>query len=348
MKADDDGIAKLYSPFLKDVMGALYSRVIQALLKGGAIGRKPYSDGVSFGYFLKEQFANDRLIRVPATSNRLIKAYNKAYGPKENDRLSRMREIDHKLSALQTLLEIDADEAVATLRQHPRDFRGVDLRTVLIAEIADHSFRWSVGNCGRRFNSITSLSRLVRKHLHVGGKRLASVDLSCAQPAFLAKEMADSLSYVSGFVEPDQSRYASLVQAGTLYDEMGTLLGGEIGRDELKRLFLQDIFAKDGNYHSPVESCFQSHFPSVHRFIRHVNATDHANLIRRLQKRESEFIFDCVAPDFVSRNPDKFLIPLHDAIFSTEDNIEAVAASFSRGFERTGFPMKMKISKPET
>lgn len=102
---------------------------------------------------------------------------------------------------------------------------------------------------------------------------------------------------------------------------------------------------KGSEYPSPIEDKFRELFPTVHRYIRHVNESgwEHANLIRMLQREESKLVIETVAADLTSRFPDVFFITLHDAIYTTPEHLLKVEDAFRLEFDRTGFPMKLKV-----
>lgn len=107
---------------------------------------------------------------------------------------------------------------------------------------------------------------------------------------------------------------------------------------------MADILAKRGTYPSAVEDVFREHFPTVYRFIRNVNkgGSEHANLIRLLQRAESDLVIHTVAADLAVRRPEMFILTLHDSIFATELDIPAVRDAFEDAFKRNGFNMSLK------
>ncbi len=146
--------------------------------------------------------------------------------------------------------------------------------------------------------------------------------------------------------------YSELTQSGELYDYMLDRLDG-MSRDELKQRLLADVFAKrkanrfGAEYPSPVEDCFRELFPEVYRFIRMVNKDgfEHCNLIRELQRAESDLVIGQVCESLRVRYPLMFVITLHDAIYTTEKNIPLVVQEFERAFDVNGFSMALKIGE---
>jgi hypothetical protein len=145
-----------------------------------------------------------------------------------------------------------------------------------------------------------------------------------------------------------------LVQEGDLYNYLLVELqnqGIEMTRDEVKKKLLCDVVAKrkanrfGAEYPSTVEDVFRDLFPTVWAYIREVNCDgwQHKNLIRELQQLESRLVIETVALDLVTRFPGVFFITLHDSIYTTEPYVECVRQAFQRAFDKTGFPMRLKI-----
>lgn len=408
---DEYGFVRLKADYLANVMNrSTYADVVDALCLGKATERFPYIVGVcSFGFVLGKRFVADKHVRVEATDSALIRRLEKFNRQAAAERYARMLPVHRALEERQKRLEIYGRDARRILGALPPKCNPFDVQGLQIAEIEDRRFHHcNVGRTGRFSNCITSMKRELRSCLHVNGEPLAGVDLSCAQPALLAKMMTDETrvaiwtpettaqgSFVDGLSEgcvssgcptylssvpplaasnsvcaaleekssafggrgreegrkSEQSNYdyglrqfVSLVQSGKFYDFMVEQLQVDgISRDEFKHRFLADVIAKKRRYPSVVEDKFKELFASVWEFIRGVNQGDHANLIRRLQREESKFVIEMVAADFIERNPTAFIITLHDAIFTTRRNLQALEQSFHRGFDLTGFPMRLKV-----
>ena len=116
-------------------------------------------------------------------------------------------------------------------------------------------------------------------------------------------------------------------------------------REDVKQRFIADVLAKRGNYPSAVEDAFREHFPTVYRFIRIVNkdGSEHANLIRLLQRAESDLVIHTVAADLAVRRPEMFILTLHDSIFATARDIPFVVEAFEDAFKRNCFSMTLKL-----
>lgn len=388
-------VVRLHAKHLRNIMHqSFYASVIDALVKarfvldGPAIERFPYRVGErSFGFRLAARFINDRHARVPATDPRLIKRLTAFHQQADAERQTRMKPVHFALCKQQLRLRIHGDKAREILAGLPRASNPFDTQGILVRDIENREFRCNVGRYGRVTNNITSLKRELRKMLHVADKPLVSVDLSCAQPAIVARLLTEAggptenesirsteakgeifrgsiydstndggLHYDSTSVHPatsDLERFRRLTQTGRFYDFMvNELAEHDITRDEFKKRFLADVVAKKkanargSEYHSIVEDKFRELFPTVYRFIRRVNSGgwEHANMIRRLQQAESELVIETVCADLVARYPGMFLITLHDAIYSTPENLPTIEQAFHRAFDVTGYSMTLKTA----
>ena len=199
---DNSGAVRLHSDHLRKVMdGHDLADVIEALIEGGAVKRLPYVVGSkSFGYRLSDRYKNDKHVRVAATDTRIIRRIEKFHATERQESDEQMLPVHQFLAKQQQRLGIIGDEAREIIQDFP-DSNPFDIQGILIRDIEDKRFRLSIGQYGRVTNNITNLKRELRPTLCVGHTKLTSVDLSCAQPAFVAKLMLDHQA-ISGKTEP--------------------------------------------------------------------------------------------------------------------------------------------------
>ena len=376
---DVEGCVHLAGKYLKKIMHQdTYKDVITALRDGGAIERSSYKvGGHSFGYRLTERFAKDKHVRVAVADRRLIRSLLRFYEAHAAKQQALIKPVHATLAQRQEQLSIHGDRAREFLSRNP-EFNKFDMQGILIAKIERRDFHTSVGKYGRVSNNITSLSKKVRRLLHVEGEPLGCCDLSCCQPALLARlyelrgkplcseeqgrkgaqlcnydsSLGERINYDSSFGDSENDdfvRYRSLAQRGQLYDfMMGEMPGKNISREEIKQRFVTDILAKKGQYLSEVEKLFRELFPTVYEFVRATNkdGKERSNLIRELQREESKLVIETVAADLVTRFPGVFFLTLHDAIYSTAEHLPKIKEAFDRAFELTGFPMQLKTLPP--
>lgn len=366
---DPWGYVRLHSRILDRTMDK-HTRgdIVGALKRGEVIETAPHYVGVrTTGYRLNQRYLRDRPVRIPAYDPRLLKRIERERTRQSGERSDLWQPIHHKLDAEQRYVTItgEADGIVSSLKEHTRLCQGV-----LIDKIRRRDHPFSVSTTGRCFNSITGLKRELRAALRLGGERLGSVDIRCAQPALLAlglhnhKELAHLRQNSQGRrarndehgtgdllfpqVEwltrgglpafgPDVDCFCSAAVDGSLYEELVALSG--LDRDTVKRRFLVDVLAKRGGYQSDFEDVFRESFPTVHRIVRAINHEDHGELIRLLQRLEAWLVIEQVCPRLLGRVP---VVTLHDAVFCRRRDIEIVDAAFSETFDQLGFCLSLK------
>jgi hypothetical protein len=373
-KQDDLGYVRLMAKHLRSIMHKhKYNGVVDALLDGGAVERVAYRNGhYPFGYRLADRFLYDKHVRIAAQDPRLIHRLRLFHKQAEIERRARMKPVHFALEQLQHRLEIDGDLAREIIAALPPSSNPWDIQGVLVRDIENQDFHLNVGQYGRVTNNISSMKREVRSALRHGKELLKHVDIKCCQPALIGLIMQkeekqqehrqdqtkDQSIYDAPLHPPDRGgfvNYCEMAQSGELYDFLlSRLESGEdsgLTRDQLKKRFLTDVVAKrkansnGAEYPSSVEDAVRSDFPSVYRFIRKFNGDgwEHENLIRRLQQEESKLVIETVAADLVTRHPELFFLTLHDAIFTTERYIPLVVNAFEAAFDRTGYPMSLKV-----
>lgn len=206
------------------------------------------------------------------------------------------------------------------------------------------------GTADDRTKTLIDSNRIERNSDRQTGRREGRGSIYDSSPS--VRVHYDSSRSQSHFPDSDVELYRQQVQTGQFYDYMAAKLREYgISREDFKRRFLADVVAKrkasagGSEYPSVVEATFRELFPNVYRYIRQVNRDgwEHANLIRLLQRAESELVIETVAADLVTRFPRMFLITLHDAIYTTDEHLGQVEKAFQRAFDQTGFPMALKI-----
>jgi hypothetical protein len=364
------GTVRLDSMILRRVMGNLSGGIARALVAGGALETASYRAGVRCrGYRLACRYLGDRCARVPCMDQWLRDRLTR-----EAERMEAKAEVarrlwlpvHHALNDEQRALTIDATAADAildgldALPKHARL-----CQDVLVGNLKRRDFRFSVSSTGRVFNSLTGLKRELRSALRLAGEPMGAVDIACCQPALLAVEMLHETpangpkgraTYKSTPrtlpTEPcpapcpalsrslGDSPFFRLALDGRLYEFLVDRTG--LTRDAVKLGVVRDVLAKRGRYPSPVENVFRREFPAVYSFVRRVNRDDHAELIRRLQRRESWLVVEHVSPRLVGRVR---CVTLHDAIFSRAVNVDSVLGAFDAVFAALGFRLSLKSER---
>jgi hypothetical protein len=352
-KVDERGIVRLHSKVLQGVCHDRYSDVVKPLKTGGVIETFPYSAGEkSTGYRLTAEYVDQPLVRVPCTDPYLAERIRRGYRQMdERKKKGKRLPIHERLEDCQRELTVsdDAETAIASFTK-PAARLG---QRALVHRIRHGEFSSFVSPTGRWFNAITNMKKELRRCLLLAGEPVGCVDICESQPALLASMIlqhyhpslpSTSLTYkgtVGGrggeSLPADLLDYCSLVSAGSFYEALGGMTG--TSRPRAKKRFLVDVLAKKGNYPSKIEDAFRDRFPTVYEFIRRTNRKSHAELIRRLQRAEADFVIGSVAPRLVDSIP---VVSLHDALYGRLGDVDEIETAFHATCEEAGFKMAFK------
>lgn len=361
---DSWGFVRLHTQVLRRMMAPnSIAPIVRAMEAGGAIETASYVAGVRCkGYRLARRFLGNRCDRVQATDSRLIERIEAEQVRLRNEQRAKWQPIHYMLDVEQSQVTVttDADEILEGLPDHTRL-----CQDVLLSNIRNRQWHFSVSSTGRVFNCITGIKRELRTTLRLCGETMGNVDIICAQPALLGMMIRMNASPFSPSapdfetykhtppVNPpclpgsclallpssDSADFVLLASAGLLYESLMADTG--LDRDVVKLAVLRDVLAKRGRYPSTVEDAFRDAFPTVYRIIRTVNRRDHGELIRLLQRAESWLVIERVAPRLLGKVP---VLTLHDALFSQQRDVPKVADGFRQAFEELGFKMALKMS----
>jgi len=188
-ETDDYGYARLDSRILRRVMSRRdQPAVVRALVNADWIRPPaPYCPGVKCkGYALTVTHRDERCKLVPASDPHITRRIHRECERLRVEALDRWLPVHHALNRAQHGLTIgpEADAIVAALKDAARLGQ-----YILVADIRNGNFRFSIGTTGRVFNAITGLKRELRKALRLDGEPIAGVDIRCTQPALLAMLM---------------------------------------------------------------------------------------------------------------------------------------------------------------
>jgi hypothetical protein len=353
---------RLHAPYLRRMMGDRYRAIVKALIEGGAVTRKPYKRGVSFGYTLAECFATDRHVRLPVTNAVMLERIQRQRDRAIQRASDTYLPVHRALFNHQTRLRIAGDGARKCLAGLPERCNKFDSQGILIRDIEERRWRLSVGRWGRVQNNISSLKKELREHLRIEGEPPAEIDLVAAQPTLLAlliqinhnsSQFTKTPKHREGSCWPSSLRlprrvvaeiggdfalYRRAVLTGDVYSLLADASG--IERAAAKHKFLVDLLAKRGAYRSDFEDVFRRKYPSVHTFIRAVNHNHHARLIRLLQRLESWIVIEQVCGE-LGGTP---VVTLHDAVFVAPWNLPTVERAFSTVLANLDFEMRWRVA----
>ena len=180
------GYARLHSSILRRVMSQRhYTKVIGALVEGEVLDPlAPYCAGIkSRGYRLSTKSTAQHCKHVPAEDLRSIERILRELKRIRQEQRTRWLPIHEHLDRIQreSTIVSSADAILAGLRPEARL-----CQQVLVEDIRQGVFKFSVSITGRCFNALTGLKRSLRAAVRLCGEPIGGVDIRCAQPALLA------------------------------------------------------------------------------------------------------------------------------------------------------------------
>jgi hypothetical protein len=213
----------------------------------------------------------------------------------------------------------------------------------MFEKLKEHNFDISQSSkSGRFFNTITNIKKELRQFiLDEDGNKHAEVDLSNAQPLFLAmlyqiwKEMFPKENDID-------SLYLQLTQEGKLneyiienfYQDDINKIGYDDTRKKVKLQILQYFFtSNDVKYTLPIENIFNQIFPNIAAFIRlYKGLHGNSDFSTTLQNMEAQMMLDDIAPQLLAKNIS--LIPIHDSFMISSKYVNTVKNTISEEFQR--------------
>jgi hypothetical protein len=360
---DDRGYVHLNAKLLDQVMRKSDRKtLVDSMIEREILDRRSaYQVGMqSFGYRIHRRFLADKHALTPASDGRLIRALERYKARARAIQYANWQQVHFDLEARQRGLTIDIEQADDIISSLPAESNPFDIQRIIASNIFERKHRLTLGTRGRVSNSITSMKREVRAALRDNkNKKLASVDIKNAQPAFLGQEAKQATEtkvtqYDCRF-GADLRIFIEQTSAGALYEALMQLMADSgkttTTRDEIKKRFLCDVIAKrkanaDGaEYPSDLEDAFARNYPNVFYFIRAVNRDgwEHKNLIRLLQRREVDLVIHRVAAGLMAKSQSLF-VTLHDSIFTGIDSTDEVEREFRDAFSERGIKMALKVN----
>src|ERR1035437_1665224 len=242
--------------------------------------------------------------------------------------------------------------AQGLLRQ---DKEKISRNLLAVEKFANKEFACMVDpNIGRFHSRLTNLKKEMRNYITYDGKPLVNLDINNSQPllsgvllnkAFYKegegfniyyipsviklfksnKILNDTLSqlYISIMsVEPAEmpvckgfAEYLNLIQKGTFYQELSTLLFPKdpFDKEEIKKV-VYTIFFSDNRGKNRNKKIFEKHFPEVYSIFKLIKRRNKRILSHLLQRIESYIIIETVAKRIGIEQPQLPIFTIHDSI----------------------------------
>lgn len=176
-------------------------------------------------------------------------------------------------------------------------------------EIKNIYFKFDI--YGRFHSNYTILKREIRtEYLTINGELLSEVDIANSQPLFFAVLLKQEVPTING----DTKRYFELVKNGLIYDDI--VENSKLKtRKEAKTLMYKVLFGNNED-NKKENRIFKKLYPSVYEYILEYKEEkkNYKELSHKLQRMESEFMFNNVISELLSFYPKMIFFTVHDSI----------------------------------
>jgi len=223
---------------------------------------------------------------------------------------------------------------------------------------------------GRRHTPFVRLPSRIRASVSFRSKpdaKVIEIDIRNSQPVFLLVELmgkkcstynhseqGDSVD-VNLMPSPPPShppplcgtllRFKDDIENGELYDKMM----GELGMSDRKafkdQFFAYILYGKAGKWTEdlPIVRVFVKLYPEAWRLINEAKADDYRDLARRMQRRESDFIYNRVLPRLMAKCPTARVLTVHDAIYCEQRHKHDLIGIMNEEFEKIGVKASLRV-----
>ena len=307
----------LSATILKEKYGYLYNYYIDFLLNQESIYlvQKHRAGKNARVYKLNESIINGTITRYRNTDRVLLKKWNNAISNIESsdvEKNSILPEVKRKLIEDLYHIQIDYEKSIFFLDSTMQKSDIYNKNKYSVDAISEKHIFYHFDAYGRMHTNFTILKSFIRKNcLLIEGDEVCELDIKNSQPLFLTKLMLDE-----GLPEINLDEFElfkELTISGQFYQYL--IENSQLkNKQEAKDLVYKVLFGK--NYKNKSDLIFKGLFPTVYNFIKiyKSKAKDYRKLSHRLQKDESNLIFNKIIKNIMYIWPEVKIITVHDSI----------------------------------
>ncbi len=311
----------LNSLVLKDKYGYLYNYYINYLISLNVLKLKTnYKKGVSSRvYSLNEKIFKNSIKRYKNFDRVLLKKYKKKIFDSidfSEPNTCSLIDISIRKKLISDLydVKIDTDRSLIFMDMlAEKDYDVYNRNLYSIDCINNKHIFYHFDNYGRFHTNYTILRAFIRKNcLLIDGEETFEIDISNSQPLFLSKLINDS---GSSWVKKEEFEiFKYMTKSGLYYKYLQQELNIK-DRNEVKNLTYKVLFGRN-SHNSKADKLFKSLFPTIHNFIFLYKKEhgDYKVLAYKLQKMESNLIFNIIVKKIHDENSLVKIITVHDSI----------------------------------
>ncbi len=331
----------LSSTILKEKYGFMYNYYINYLIDNNIIEMvRNYKSGRNTRvYQICQNILNNKIYRNYKNKDKvLLKKYEKAIALVENQNELVYNIIlpDIKKKLVDDLFEVDIEytKSVYFLDNTIQDKDTYNKNMYSVESINDKHIFYHFDTYGRMHTNFTILKSFIRKNcLLINGSKTFEVDIKNSQPSFLCKLISEDFNYINDIDKAELTFFKYLTDSGKFYQYI--IDNSNITqKSDAKKLVYRVFFGK--NYKNKHDDIFKDLFPSIYNYIVYFKNKEknYKSLSHKLQKMESNLLYNKIIKRIVELCPDIKIISIHDSIVFEEKYKDVVDIVFNEGIKR--------------
>lgn len=331
----------LSSTILKEKYGFMYNYYINYLIDNNIIEMvRNYKSGRNTRvYKICQNILNNKIYRNYKNNDKvLLKKYEKAISLVENQNELVYNIIlpDIKKKLVDDLFEVDIEynKSVYFLDNTIQDKDTYNKNMYSVESINEKHIFYHFDTYGRMHTNFTILKSFIRKNcLLINGSKTFEVDIKNSQPSFLCKLISEDFDYINDIDKAELTFFKYLTDSGKFYQYI--IDNSDIlQKNDAKKLVYKVFFGK--NYKNKHDDIFKELFPSIYNYIIYFKNKEknYKSLSHKLQKMESNLLYNKIIKRIVELCPDIKIISIHDSIVFEEKYKDVVDIVFNEGIKR--------------
>ena len=331
----------LSSTILKEKYGFMYNYYINYLIDNNIIEMvRNYKSGRNTRvYQICQNILDNKIYRNYKNKDKvLLKKYEKAIALVENQNELVYNIIlpDIKKKLVEDLFEVDIEytKSVYFLDNTIQDKDTYNKNMYSVESINDKHIFYHFDTYGRMHTNFTILKSFIRKNcLLINGSKTFEVDIKNSQPSFLCKLISEDFYYINDIDKAELEFFKYLTDSGKFYQYI--IDNSNISqKNDAKKLVYKVFFGK--NYKNKHDDVFKELFPSIYNYIVYFKNKEknYKSLSHKLQKMESNLLYNKIIKRIVELCPDIKIISIHDSIVFEEKYKDVVDIVFNEGIKR--------------
>ena len=233
--------------------------------------------------------------------------------------------IDH-VGAIEWI-DKEKEEGNLTIEQHTKSKISID-------KIKRNDIYCKFDKFGRMHTNFTTLKKHLRnEYVTIDGAKTSEIDIKNSQPFFLANLILSENKEIS--ISDEFKKFKNRVINGTFYDEF-LVSNPDVfkSRPDVKKFVYKVLFGMNREK-CLLNDTFKQEYPLIHSFVVDFKKknNNYKSLSYKLQRLESDFIYNDVIAVLKSFNIDVPMFTVHDSIVCKESDMGYVKEMFDTFME---------------